>query len=346
MPDQPGVGGTTDSPSTTDYAAYEAAQNAADLGRTTTPDVTPDSSPDPSGKQSASTDATDRAASETATPDKTKPPRNLETRHTEVDEKITELKRKLEIKRELEAQLADRQSPAKQTASQPVKPAEPEWKRYATHPDAPKVENFDTYEEYVDARAVFIADQRHSERETHARRDAESRGRMTETDKTIAGFAERAQKAREADPDFESKIAPGLREIHPAFAMPVGKQPGPANYLLQEVVMSEFSNELMVHFSTDEGRAEWHTLISSPNPAAMIRGFGRIEARFEKSSGTPAEGEKPAAKPVTSAPAPPKTLGSKPPVNPDRAGAAVNAGDFSAYAAAADAADLARMRGR
>lgn len=344
MADSSAIDGTPASSPGPDFATYEAAQNAADLGHTDTTDVTPASSPAPSGTQSAPTGATRDAASEPATPDDKKPPRNLDTRHAEVDERIIELKRKLEIKRELETQLGARQPPAKPATSQPAK-AEPEWKRYATHPHAPKVEDFDKYEDYVDARSVFIADQRLAERETHAKRDADSRERMTETEKTIAGFHARLAKAKEADADFESKIAPGLLTIVPAFALTAGEPVRAANVLLQEVVTSEFSTDLLTYFSTDEGRTKWHELIALPTPAAMVRAFGRVEARFE-SSGTTAEGEKPPAKPVTSAPAPPRTLGSKPPADPNRAASAVNAGDWSAYAAAADAADLARLRGR
>lgn len=343
MPDQPGTGASTDSPTVPDFAAYEAAQNAIDLGAQPSRDVTPDSSPAPSGTQSTPTGVKDAAASETATPDEQKPPRkNLDTRHQELDGSIEALQRKLEIKRELEKQLGERPTPAKPTESQPVK-AEPEWKRYAKHPHAPKVEDFDTYEEYVDARSTFIADQRLADRDRHAQLDARSRDRMSETEKQIAGFTERITKAREADPDFETKIAPGLREIVPAFAVKAGEPLRPANVLLQEVVTSEHSAALLLHFSTDEGRAEWNTLIASPHPAAMLKGFGRVEARFE-SSGQAAAGKTPAAKPVTSAPAPPRTLGNKPPTDPDRAASAVKAGDYRAYEAQADAADLARLR--
>jgi hypothetical protein len=166
---------------------------------------------------------------------------------------------------------------------------------------------------------------------------------MTETQETITGFHDRLKAAREKDPEFDTKIDPGLLEIVPAFALRPGESLGPANVLLQECVKSEAAPDLLAYFSTQEGQAAWQRVVTAPTPAEMLKRFGRIEARF-LSDGSPAAPA--AAIPVSSAPPPPTTLGKRPPSAPDRAGAAVSAGDFSAYEAAQNAADLARLRGR
>lgn len=342
--EQPSGPGVIDaaSPPAPDFSTYERTENARDVARGT-PTTTPaDPSPAPSGEQSASTDATTEAGSAPAPPpDKT--PRNLQTRTQQVDAEVRQLQERLTLRKALRQELdaLDRPHPATPAAPQPATPTTAEWQKYRQLPDAPTPDEFESYEDFVVAQAVFVADRRFEERDTRASLDAQSRERVSAVQQTIAGFHERLGKAREADPAFDTKVDPGLLEIVPAFALKPGEPLRPANVLLQACVESDAATDLLVHFSTPEGQAEWGTLAQAVTPAAMLRAFGRIEARFLSDGPSPAA---PAAKPVTSAPAPPVILGRKPPTSPDRAGSAVKAGDYRAYEAAADAADLAVRR--
>lgn len=342
MDTQPGPGVTADSPAAPSFSDYEKAANAADLGSSSESTARADSSPAPSGDQSASTDASTQAASETAPPPDTTPKKGIQTRTQQLDAEVQQLQEKLKLRKALREELdsLDRPAPATQAASQPAPPTQAEHVRYQQHPHAPKAEQFDTYEEFVAAMGVFIADQRFEEREQRTRLDAQSRERVSSVQQTITGFSEKLAAARTADPEFDQKVDPGLFQLTPAFALAPGVAPRAANVLIQACVESDVSVALLQHFSTPAGQQEWAGLAAAPTPAAMLRQFGRIEARFASDGPT---AEQP-AKAVSSAPTPPTTLGTKPPQSADRAGAAVKAGDYRGYEAAANAADLAVRR--
>lgn len=343
---QPGTGATADSPTAPapDYASFEREADARDLGRVSPPaaSVEPAASPTATpAEQAASTEALPSAASEPAKP-ADKAPRNLQTRHRQVDADLADLKQKLEMRKALRAELDAISAPANpKPASEPARPAD--WQRYASHPNAPKEEDFANYRDFVIASATFAADRQHEERTTRDRLDAESRARMADTEQAFTGFTDRLKLAREGDAEFDRKVDPGLLPIVPTSALPPGQPIRPQNAIMQAVVESEVGPALLVHFSTPEGREDWTKLTNVPTPAAMLRMFGRIEARIEGQAVKPA-GDPPPVNSVTSAPAPPLVLGTKPPASPDRARAAAEAGDYGAYEAAANARDLAVAR--
>lgn len=310
-------------------------------GELPTPDAAADSSPAPSGDQSVSTE-TKPAASEAATP-VDKPAKNVKTRSAELDAEIAELNRKLELRRTLREELASTQRPVDATPaeSSTAKSSSSELDRYKNHPDAPKTEDFDVYEDYLDARAVFLADRRYEDRQRAESLDRESKARLATIEQTIADFSQGIAKAKEADPDFESKVDPRLMAIKPAFALGPKEQLGPHNVLVEEIVKSDQRAALLLHFSSPEGQEDWKRLCGL-QPAAMLKAFGRIEARLETPG--PAAGEKPPAKTVTSAPDPPLTLGKKPAQPADSAEGAIKAGDYRAYEAIENARAVAAHR--
>lgn len=344
MDAQPGPGDSpAASPPAPDFTAYAREADSRDLGRSTSPGAPADSpSAQPDG-QVVSTETSPAAASEPAKPTDDKKPHNLQTRLTQLDAENAQLQERLKLRKALREELRtlERPEPARPASDPAAPPPQKTWERYKHLPGAPKVDDFDAYEDYLDARAEFIADQRHADRTQREQLDTSSRARMDATEKTIQGFHERLAQARTADPAYDSKIHAGLLDIPPAFTLPP-QEVRAANVLVQEIVGSDASSALLVHFSTPEGQQEWAALMQAPTPAAMVRHFGRIEQRFLSSG--PSSSAAPAAKTVTSAPAPPTTLGTKPPASADRLGAAVTAGDFLAYQAAADAADLAVRR--
>lgn len=338
-----------DSPAAPDFTAFKRDADARDLARVSasrTQGAHDSGTPtDPPAVPAASTDATSHADSEPAAPAGKPGGKNLQTRHQELDADIQGLQEKLKLRRLLREELETDRAPRanEPPASKPAPTAAdvPEWKRWATHPNAPKIEDFPVYEDFVTASAVFAAEKVQEAREQRARLDQASRERMQSIDQTISTFKGRVDEAAKADPTFEAKIHPGLMEIRPAFALAPGEPLQPVNAIMQACVESEAAPALLLHFSSPEGRKEWQELAKEPTPASMLRRFGRIEARILAGSTASAPA---AAKPVTSAPDPPTTLGRRA-ASSDPLGSALRDGNYTAYKRAADAADLARRRG-
>lgn len=293
-------------------------------------DGTSVSSAAPPVEQAASTDAQRPPASE---PGKgPKEDRGAKTRNAELDADIAGLQERLKLRRALRDELATLERPrdAKPSASSPEQPAKvADWERFAAMPDAPKADTFATYDQYTAAMSLFVADKRFEERD-HQSRVSQAQTRHEESvQKTVADAAARIEKFREVDADLESKIDPQLTEVIPASLVPKGQPIGPHHALMEEILRSDFTPQLLIHFSTPEGKAEFRSLcqLGSQSPSAFLRAFGRVEARFD----TPTSSAPP-AKHVSSAPAPPTVLGARTSEALDPVEAAIKSGDGKRYA--------------
>lgn len=338
-----GAAAVADSPTAPDFASFSREQDARDVERFSGPTAPAAAHADPAPEAPA---APEQADSPPADPSPGKPKKNLDSRLQQLDGENAELRERLKTRRLLREELAslERAATTPKPASDPASPPKPqEWQRYKLHPDAPKVEDFEVYEDYLDARSTFIADRRYEERQQRERLDAESSRRAQSLQDKITGFHARLQSAREADPDFESRIDPALLEVEPAFVLRPGEPVRAHNVLAQHVVWSDASMALLTHFSTPEGQQDWQRLVASETPADLMLGFGRLEARFLGGVSGPAAPAAP-AKPVSTAPPPPTTVGSRASGPVDRKDHAVRNRDYSAYQAAADAEDLAVRR--
>jgi general stress protein YciG len=162
----------------------------------------------------------------------------------------------------------------------------------------PVADQFETYEDFVEALTDWKADQREAKKQAEATQRAQVEQHTQALTSTMDGFLGRLAKAREATPDLETRIDPRLTALVPAFTLPPGQEPGPLNVLGQELIESEHSVELMLYLSEHE--EEVVALLKSPSPAALARGVGRLEAKL---AGQP-EPEAPREKPVSRAPAP------------------------------------------
>jgi hypothetical protein len=351
--DSPDPGGTpAASPTAPDASSYLSTLNAEQYQAfrkdgPAFPSDTPAESPAASESQSASTDAKPvEAASEPATP-ADKPKKNAETRIPELlADRAAERTRAEAAERranELEARLKALEGrPDGKTDSSPA-PTTADKKHYRDHPNAPKVDQYATYEEWVEDFGVFVADQRHTEREQAQQAQTQRQRRLDEVDRIATTARDRFVAARAADPEFDKKFNPKLLDITPAFLVPPGQQVMPWNALIQEVIQSEMQIDLVKHFSTPDGEKEWADLCRLKSPQEMLRRFGRIEARFEKRAES-AEATVVPAKTVTSAPAPPTYLGKHPADTADQSKSAVAGGDFVAFKRAEDAKALAARR--
>lgn len=311
------------------------------------PGVLP-SSPASPEDQGASTDATKRPASEPGTPGKS--PKNLKSRNAQLDAEVSELNRKLEIRRALRDELATLERTPKQDAKPESSPAAKpsDWERYRKHPDAPKLEDFDTpgrsYDDWMAAMSVFVADQRLSERDQHQQAERSTHARRAEHARIATTAREQWHRAKAADPEFDSKVDHRLLDITPAFLLPPGVPVQPVNAMAAELARSDVFAELWQHFSTPEGVQQWGQLreLGARDPMAMLRGFGRIEARFARAESAPESASPPST--VSTAPLPVPTVGRRSSSPNDPIKAAIAAGDYKTYERLANEADRKSRR--
>ena len=304
---------------------------------------TPESSPATPVDRAASTDAKTAPASEAGKPVKEK---GAKARNVELDADIQALNEKLRIRKALREELAqtERVEPRRPDAprtSSPA-PAQADHERYLAMPDAPREENFDSYAKYSAALSTFITDQRWQEHQQRSHQQTQIQRHVEGVRQMGEQAAARVQKAITADPDFATKVDDRLLAIEPASVRRLAGQPvGPMHVLAEEIAASDRIDQLLTHFSTEEGRHDWRRLCDL-SPAALLREFGRLEARLE----SPAAPSAPQTKTLSTAPKPAATLGARPsePIDPEVA--ALKRKDFSAYAAAKNAKDLAAAGGR
>lgn len=216
-----------------------------------------------------------------------------------------------------------------------------EYERFLAMPDAPKEETFDSYAKFSAALGLFIADKRFEERSAQAQAAQAEHGRAQVFQQTVQGARDRVTTYAEAHPDFSEQVDPRLLEIKPLSLLGPTDRIGPHHVLTEQILRSEATAELLLHFSTPDGQKDWQRLCQLP-PEDLLRAFGRIEAKYE--AAPPPAADAPAPKTLSSAPPPPRQMGSRPqePIDPSQA--ALKRRDFTAFAAAENAADLARLR--
>lgn len=302
-----------------DVASFKEARRAERSGK---PLETPpaDSSSAEPVDQAASTDASTPPASEPGTNRR----RNSDTR---VPELLADRARERERADRLERELAQLRQPAQPStdakpagsspaAAQPA--AFPSYDAFlATKPDA-------SYEEYLDARADFRADQKYralKAEETHAA----ERAQLSRTQQERATkFQERITAVTATDPEFISRISPDVLALKPFDALLPGERPSALNAIAEELLSSPLAPQLMRHF-TDHPEVLQH--LGTLSPRDLLREMGKLEASFPD-----AHAAAPLT-PVTGAPAPPTVLGTKPAAPANPIDAAVASGDMTAFKA-------------
>lgn len=307
------------------------------------PETPADSSPAQPEAQAAATAASpDAAASEAVKPAGKSTEKGAKARNAELDAEIAGLQDRLKLRRTLRDELATLDRPrtdAKSAESSTAKPSEAEWKRYMAMADAPKEENFERFGDFTAAAALFITDQRMAEHQTRASADAAVRSREDGLHRMGESATARIQEFAKANPGFDQKVSPELLAVPAATFMQMNDKPvGPQHVLAEEVLKSEHTGPLLLHFSTPEGAQDWARLCRLPNRGDLLRAFGRLEARFDGASAST-----PAPKTVSSAPTPPVTLGTRTADTADPMDAAIKRKDTAAYIREANRRDLAAM---
>lgn len=299
---------------------------ASDLGEGAadeSPNVDRTSLPGQPGDQAAETAASIPPASKPGTPSKKS---NADTRKAELNAEILALKNERDrLRAERESyQAPTYQPPVVTPESRPASP--PDLASTLSNPDTrqPMLTEESFWQQFPNATvgdfARYVA--RYELRAESALRD-DYTARKTRVDP----FYSRLEQRKAEDPAYLDRIDARVKALVPVDLLPPGTRPNAGNIIAQAVVTSPQSLELMEHLT--EHPEVLDRLHASPSADVIVREIGRLESKLETSkTATPAA---PAALPVSLAPAPTVTLGSKPSQPADELADAIRTGDFARY---------------
>lgn len=286
--------------------------------------------------QPASTDAKQDAASETAKPAKDTTP-GLDAREKAIRERQARLKADLDEIDRLEREVTERRSrltsaptPTQDAPpdSSPAATAQKAFEKYASDPNAPKLEQYDDYNAWAIDMMDYITDRKIETKETEQRKTAAEARRQHELQSAVQTSQQRVKAFVEKTPDFATRVNPSLMNIVPLSALGPEDPVGPQNFIAEQMWRSEYPGELALHFS--EHPDEFQALMELADPAAIVKRIGKLEARFE-STGQSVADPTPAPKTIPDADELPVVIGKKAPVTASDAESALASKDFSAY---------------
>lgn len=257
-------------------------------------------------------------------------PRAVSKRQQQINEYERRIAAQEQRIRALESGTATPPAPPVAPRTEPV--AGETFPNYATYleknPDA-------SLEDYIDARQDFRESVK--ARSTNAQRIEAEQSRSQEAQ--IQQARDRVAAARQADPEFDAKIAPELLTLETREASIANRRiPLAENDFATEIAKSEYLPQILLHVSQ---HPELMTQIRGLDTRRAVMKFvAKLETRFEKAEDTAPVPTPP--KQISSAPTPGTALGSRPASASDPVAAAVKAGDVTAYRTARMAERLAR----
>jgi hypothetical protein len=239
-------------------------------------------------------------------------------------------------------------APAPETAKQRAA-------RYLALPDAPRVDDFDTYPEFGAAQTLFIEEQRDREKAEIAEQRQQQQAqheRLITRDQT---FRERLTAAKDADPAFVERLSDEAKNLGGIdHARRSGVTPGPVHIIGELLYDSPQAVPFLRAISADPSLLP--QLLALPAHVArlppqwrakahidhLVTEFHRLEGRLAyeaslQAADTARTDEAPPPSSVSSAPPPAPTL-TKAGRSADPVRSALERGDFAAY----DAAEMAR----
>jgi hypothetical protein len=247
------------------------------------------------GKESAAEQkALDFKEAKEEAAEKARPDRDPIARMKEATRKEAEAKQQAREAKEraerAEAELA--RARAEKPADRPV--AKPEGK--------PEPAQFQSYEEYLDARDEY-------NRKQWAEASAQYQAKQTHEAwlrDTAGKFKGSIDKAVKDDPDFFSKVAEEVKELRPSYLVPPNEAQDGHNWVADELTLNhESAPALMLHFT--EHPDELQQLAALSSPRAVTRAMGKLVAQLEaatagNSSKPEVSKAKPPVRPVTGSP--------------------------------------------
>ena len=216
-----------------------------------------------------------------------KPRHDAKARMFEATRKEAAAKRELAASQERERQLTERLERLEKLASR-VEGGE----QKADPNKRPEADEFDDYAEYVRASARWEARQElleHSKREAVERHTHAITASIT---KDVESFNEKWRKAIEADPTFSERVD-HIVALKPSFLLGEGESSTVENAIADAILQSEQSIELLEHLADNPD--DLTRLMRSPSRIALVREFGRIEARLGNGNGKAATTPAPAS---------------------------------------------------
>ena len=225
-------------------------------------------------------------------------------------------------------------------------PAKPEAEaKPARDPNAkPTSDQFDTYEEYVEAVADWKTEQKLAKAEEARQQREHAERYAAAVTQHMGNFRQKIGKDQET---LLSQADPDLLEAKPTFMLPPGTPPGPENAIADEIMSSEHPTELILYLS--EHQEDVNRLLGLPSSYAIARAIGAIEAKLPLNGNG---AEKPEVKPEKKAEAP--VSKAAPPVKPVTGSAQVSGDeeldpeevDFDRWVSVQNARDARARRGR
>lgn len=207
-----------------------------------------------------------------------------------------ELKRELARERE-NRERAERERDEERRARST--PAREERQPEARAEGKPKVEDFDEYEQYLDARDQYNRrswQAEHEQQEKARRQHEHTRG-------VVKTYAQAMKAAEAADPQFWDTLSEDVAMLEPTVTIqgrPTGKN------FIADILVAKPTNAaaLMRHFS--EQAAEFKRISGLSNPYEIAYEVGKIEARLEgATAGNPSSDERQGSNPELSLARPP-----------------------------------------
>lgn len=287
--------------------------------------ATPETSP------AASTEAHPAATSEVAPPAK----KGAESRKAELKAEIDDLLRqRAELRRDL---TTPPPVPDVRAASSPapvVSTDKPTLKAF--------VDQIGTAFDSWEAAHEAFADARDAWKDAQLARERHTASEQTRLTSVAEEWRQAVDVTVAADPDIWSKV-PGLAECVPLSVARLRDpqvQRSPTHDIAEVMVTSPHKADWLRYFSANP--QVFPSLLRAQSPEQVYREMGRIEATFTAQA--PRTDSSVPVPPVSSAPAPPPTLGSNPTTATSEVEAALQRGDFRAYRAAMNREEMAQKR--
>jgi hypothetical protein len=191
------------------------------------------------------------------------------------------------------------------TAARPTPAAEQREERPAvpaaeTAKEAPKEEDFDSYQEWLRATVRHEARQENARLQQEQRQTEMQAARHHKINKATETFFGRVNTASEDDPSFMDRTAKFAESLTPSFNVPPGQPIGPRNMIADEIILSEQGPALMRYLADHPD--DYQRIATLKSPPQVVREMAKLEARLD-------------AAPTATAPRP-SVSSARPPVRP------------------------------
>ena len=166
----------------------------------------------------------------------------------------------------------------------------------------PKVDDFESYDEYTEALTDWKIEQREKQA-AEARQAAEYEKSVNDRVKT---FQERIGQHLQSNPDFWEKVSPDVVQLRPLSTLTDAErqQASPLNALAEHFIRSEHGPALMMYFTEHPDEIQ---RVATLHPSTFWVELGRIEGRLNAASTatapqSTASKARPPVRPVTGSP--------------------------------------------